>query len=68
MDDDNRLIQLPPDSLVVSVKLAELLGAQVGDDLRVEILDGKRPVRNVRARRPGGGLYRHVGLHGLCRR
>ncbi len=48
LDDNNRLIQVPPDSLVVSVKLAELLGAQVGDDLRVEILDGKRPVRNVR--------------------
>ena len=33
---------------MVSVKLAEVLGAQVGDELRVEILDGKRPVRNVR--------------------
>ena len=48
LDDHDHLIQLPPNGLVVSVKLAEVLGAQVGDELRVEILEGKRPVRNVR--------------------
>jgi putative ABC transport system permease protein len=48
LDDHDQLIQVPPDGLVVSVKLAEVLGARVGDELRVEILDGKRPVRNVR--------------------
>ncbi len=48
LDDHDHLIQVPSNSLVVSVKLAEVLGAQVGDELRVEILDGKRPVRNVR--------------------
>jgi putative ABC transport system permease protein len=42
------LIQLPPEGVVVSVKLAEVLGARVGDELRVEILEGKRPVRTVR--------------------
>ena len=32
---------LPPDGLVVSAKLAEVLGAQVGDDLlTVEVLEG----------------------------
>jgi len=48
IDDDNHLIPLRPDTIVVSFKLAELLGAKVGDDLCVEILEGKRPVRNVR--------------------
>jgi putative ABC transport system permease protein len=48
IDDDNHLIPLRPDSLVLSFKLAENLGAKVGDDVCVEILDGKRPVRNVR--------------------
>jgi putative ABC transport system permease protein len=48
IDDDNHLIPLRPDTIVVSFKLAELLGAKVGDDLRVEILEGKRPTRNVR--------------------
>ena len=45
---NDHLIQLPPDGLVVSPKLAEVLGARVGDELRVEILEGKRPVRTVR--------------------
>ncbi len=48
LDENDHLIQLPPDGLVVSMKLAEVLGARVGDELRVEILEGKRPVRNVR--------------------
>jgi putative ABC transport system permease protein len=48
LDDHDHLIQLQPGDLVVSLKLAEVLGARVGDELRVEILDGKRPVRTVR--------------------
>ncbi|HWI57135.1 MAG TPA: ABC transporter permease, partial [Bacillota bacterium] len=43
----NRQIQLPPDGLVISSKLAEVLGAQVGDDVVIEVLEGKRPVRTV---------------------
>jgi putative ABC transport system permease protein len=48
LDPNDHLIRLAPDTMVVSVKLAEVLGAQVGDELRVEILEGKRPVRTVR--------------------
>ncbi len=48
IDDHDRLFRIPPDGLVVSMKLAEILGAKVGDELLVEILDGKRPVRHVR--------------------
>ncbi|MBM3878939.1 MAG: FtsX-like permease family protein [Verrucomicrobia bacterium] len=42
-----RRIDLPTEGLVVSAKLAEVLGVQVGQELRVEVLDGKRPRRSV---------------------
>ncbi|WP_442483416.1 ABC transporter permease [Aeoliella sp. SH292] len=35
--------QPPPSGLVVSTKLAKLLDARVGDTLRIEVLEGKRP-------------------------
>lgn len=37
-----------PGGIVVSAKLAEVLGAQVGDELVVEALEGRRPIRAVR--------------------
>jgi putative ABC transport system permease protein len=40
-------IKLPRQGLVVSAKLAEVLGARVGDLLTVEALEGKRPVKMV---------------------
>ena len=40
-------VRLPPDGLVVSRKLAEILGVDRGDVIRVEILLGARPVREV---------------------
>jgi putative ABC transport system permease protein len=40
-------MRLPPDGLVLSLKLAEVLGAEVGDTLTVEVLDGRRAVRQV---------------------
>ncbi|HMJ89417.1 MAG TPA: FtsX-like permease family protein [Candidatus Acidoferrum sp.] len=40
-------IPLPMNGVVVSAKLAEVLGARVGDVLTVETLEGKRLVRSV---------------------
>ena len=40
-------VTLPPDGLVVSRKLAEILDVDRGDVVRVEILYGARPVREV---------------------
>jgi putative ABC transport system permease protein len=37
-----RQIPLPPHGLVVSAKLAEVLGARPGDELLIEVLEGKR--------------------------
>ncbi len=47
IDADTRQITLPPDGLILSAKLADLLGARIGDMLTVEVLEGKRPVRQV---------------------
>ena len=38
---------IPPDGIVLSTKLAELLAAAPGDVLTVEVLEGRRPVRQV---------------------
>ena len=40
-------MRLPPDGLVLSLKLAEVLGARIGDAITVEILDGRRRVAPV---------------------
>lgn len=47
IDASYRQIQLSRDGLVISSKLAQALGAKVGDSLEVEMLDGKRLVRSV---------------------
>ncbi len=47
VDFQTKEIPLPPHGLIVSAKLAEVLGARVGDELIVEVLEGKRPVRTV---------------------
>src|SRR5262249_41958781 len=68
-----RLLELPPEGLVVSAKLAEVLGLSVGETVTVEILEGERPVRSL----PVTGLvraysqpaaYMHIAaLHRLLR-
>jgi putative ABC transport system permease protein len=40
-------VRLPPDGLVLSLKLAEVLHARVGDLVTLEVLDGRRPVAVV---------------------
>lgn len=47
MDSASRQIHLPAHGLVVSAKLAEALGARVGDTLRVEALEGERRAPTV---------------------
>jgi len=47
VDVDGSAMRLPPDGLVLSLKLAEVLGASVGDILTVEVLDGRRRVRQT---------------------
>jgi putative ABC transport system permease protein len=47
LDAAKHQITLPPEGLVVSAKLAQVLGARPGDELLVEMLEGKRNVRQV---------------------
>jgi putative ABC transport system permease protein len=70
LDENDHLIQIPPEGLVVSLKLAEVLGARVGDEVLVEILEGKRPVRSVRLVGLAGdftGMTAYMDLHSLNR-
>jgi putative ABC transport system permease protein len=43
LDAKERAVELPPDGLLVSAKLAEILGAKVGDRIIVEVQEGRRP-------------------------
>jgi len=47
VDRDGRAIALPESGLLLTSKLAELLGARPGDTLRIETLEGRRRVLNV---------------------
>jgi putative ABC transport system permease protein len=47
VDQQLHAVELPADGLVLTAKLAEILGARAGDVLTVEVLEGARPVRRV---------------------
>jgi len=47
LDERGEPIVLPDEGLVMSKKLAEVIGARVGDEVQVEVMEGRRPVVNV---------------------
>lgn len=47
IDAEDHEVPIPPHGLVVSAKLAEVLGAKVGDELTVEALEGKRTIGTI---------------------
>jgi putative ABC transport system permease protein len=47
LDASAQPVAVPAEGLLVSAKLAEILGAQPGDRLLVEIQEGRRPVREA---------------------
>jgi putative ABC transport system permease protein len=47
LDEKGRPVTIPPEGLVISIKLAEVLQAQVGDSVTVDVLEGQRPVITV---------------------
>ncbi len=70
LDETSHQIQLPSVGLVISGKLAEVLGAKVGDELLVEVLEGKRPVRSVRLvglAEDFAGVAAYMDMHALNR-
>ena len=48
IDTKLRPVRLPPGGVALTRKLAELLGVAAGETLRIEVLEGGRPVRDVR--------------------
>jgi len=46
-DADGRTIPVPPAGLVVGSELAEKLGVGVGDSIRVEVREGRRPIAEI---------------------
>lgn len=46
-DSDRGAVRLPPDGLLLSSKLAELLEVEPGDLVSVEVLEQRRPVREI---------------------
>jgi putative ABC transport system permease protein len=52
-------VGLPPGGLLISQKLADVLAVRVGDPIQVEVLEGKRPLRQTRV---AGTLKDFVGL------
>jgi putative ABC transport system permease protein len=47
LDETGRPLSLPLDGLLVSAKLAEILGAKPGDTLQIEVQEGRRPTREA---------------------
>jgi len=47
IDASTHALTLPSTGVIMSEKLAEVLGARPGDSLVIEVLEGKRPVRTV---------------------
>ncbi len=47
LDDKGQAISLPKEGLVMSQKLAEVIGARIGDEVQVEVLEGRRPTLSV---------------------
>jgi putative ABC transport system permease protein len=48
IDRNLQTVDLPPEGIVLSTNLASSLGVTPGDALTVEVLEGERPVRQVR--------------------
>ena len=64
LDRDMQRIELPPDGVVMTDYLAEILGAKVGDVLTVELLEGNRAVRQVPL---AGVVSEYVGVNAYMR-
>lgn len=73
LDVNGRPAALPLTGLLLSEKLAEMLGAQPGDPIRVEVQEGRRPVLDTVVAGTitdfaGVGAYMEIGaLHRLLR-
>jgi len=56
-----RIVQLPPEGMLLTGSLADILGVSPGDTVRVEVLEGSRPARDVLV---AGRVDELVGISG----
>ncbi len=47
LDEEERPVPMPPEGLALSVKLAEALGVGLGDEVTVQVTEGRRPKRTL---------------------
>jgi len=47
LDDQGRPISMPDEGLLMSAMLAKVIGAKIGDEVEVEVLEGRRPVLKI---------------------
>jgi putative ABC transport system permease protein len=47
LDSEGRPIVMPEDGLLMSEMLAKVIGARIGDEVEVEVLEGRRPLLRV---------------------
>lgn len=59
LDEHGNPLPVPPDGLLISAKLAEMLGVEPGDSLVMEVQEGRRPAREVAVR---GLITDYAGL------
>jgi putative ABC transport system permease protein len=58
--DSERAVYAPPlDGLVLTSRLARILGVSAGDEVQVEVLEGERPVRRIAV---AGDVDEQIGL------
>ncbi len=70
MDIEGNTISLPPDGLLVSRKLADILEVEIGETIQVEVLEGKRPTVQVKIAgtlQDFTGLSAYMNLEALAR-
>jgi putative ABC transport system permease protein len=68
IDATDHQVRVPPEGLITSAKLAEVLGAQLGDWITVESLEGHRTVRTVPLvglSEDFAGITAYMDMHGL---
>jgi len=44
LDENTQPIVMPEEGIIMSQKLAEILGARIGDEVQIQVLEGKRPL------------------------
>ncbi len=61
LDENLHAVKVPPAGIMLTDYLAHLLGVRPGDKLTVEVLEGRRPIRNVVI---AGTIREYIGLMG----